>query len=35
VLIGEEDNSVVFDWDPGVPAEGVALGPRGSDARLG
>ncbi|HTZ90828.1 MAG TPA: GTPase ObgE [Streptosporangiaceae bacterium] len=35
VLIGEEDNSVVFDWDPGVTAEGVALGPRGSDARLG
>ena len=35
VLIGEEDNSVVFDWDPGVPAEGVTLGPRGTDARLG
>jgi GTPase len=35
VLIGEEDNSVVFDWDPGVVAEGVALGPRGTDARLG
>jgi GTP-binding protein len=35
VLIGEEDNSVVFDWDPDVPAEGAALGPRGSDARLG
>jgi GTPase len=34
VLIGEEDNSVVFDWDPGVPAEGAALGPRGTDARL-
>jgi len=34
VLIGEEDNSVVFDWDPGVPAEGVTLGPRGTDARL-
>jgi GTPase len=34
VLIGEEDNSVVFDWDPGVAAEGVALGPRGTDARL-
>jgi GTP-binding protein len=33
VLIGEEDNSVVFDWDPGV-MDG-ALGPRGSDARLG
>ena len=35
VLIGEEDNSVVFDWDPGVPAEGATLGPRGTDARLG
>jgi GTP-binding protein len=34
VLIGEEDNSVVFDWDPGVAAEGVTLGPRGTDARL-
>jgi GTPase len=35
VLIGEEDNSVVFDWDPEVTAEVAALGPRGSDARLG
>jgi GTP-binding protein len=35
VLIGDEDNSVVFDWDPGVPAERVTLGPRGSDVRLG
>ena len=35
VLIGEEDNSVVFDWDPDVPAEGATLGPRGTDARLG
>jgi GTP-binding protein len=34
VLIGEEDNSVVFDWDPGVTAEQGALGPRGTDARL-
>ena len=34
VLIGEEDNSVVFDWDPAV-MDGGALGPRGSDARLG
>jgi GTPase len=34
VLIGEADNSVVFDWDPGVTAEGVTLGPRGTDARL-
>src|SRR5271165_4948236 len=35
VLIGEEDNSVVFDWHPDVEAEGVTLGPRGTDARLG
>jgi GTPase len=34
VLVGEEDNSVVFDWDPGVAAEGATLGPRGTDARL-
>jgi GTP-binding protein len=34
VLIGEEDNSVVFDWDPGVAAEGAGLGPRGTDVRL-
>jgi GTPase len=35
VLIGAEDNAVVFDWDPGVPAEGATLGPRGTDARFG
>jgi len=35
VLIGEDDNSVVFDWDPGAPAEQAALGPRGTDTRLG
>jgi GTPase len=35
VLIGEEDNSVVFDWDPEIAAEGIALGPRGTDIRLG
>jgi GTPase len=35
VLIGEEDNSVVFDWDPGVSAESAGLGPRGTDVRLG
>ena len=34
VLIGDEDNSVVFDWDPDLPAE-AGLGPRGSDQRLG
>jgi GTP-binding protein len=35
VLIGEEDNSVVFDWDPDITAHGATLGPRGTDARLG
>ncbi len=35
VLIGAEDDSVVFDWEPGLPADQAALGPRGSDARLG
>ncbi len=35
VLIGAEDNSVVFDWAPDVPAGGIALGPRGTDARIG
>jgi GTP-binding protein len=34
VLIGDEDNSVVFDWEPGMTAEQGALGPRGTDARL-
>jgi GTPase len=33
VLIGDEDNAVVFDWDPNVPAE-AGLGRRGSDPRL-
>jgi GTP-binding protein len=33
VLIGDEDDSVVFDWDPDLPAE-PGLGPRGSDRRL-
>jgi len=35
VLIGDEDNAVVFDWDPDVPAEGAGLGPRGTDRRVG
>jgi GTP-binding protein len=35
VLIGDEDNAVVFDWDPDVPAAGAGLGPRGTDRRLG
>ena len=33
VLIGEETNAVVFDWDPDLPA-GTGFGPRGSDSRL-
>jgi len=33
VLIGDEDNSVVFDWDPDLPAD-AGLGRRGSDRRL-
>jgi GTP-binding protein len=33
VLIGEEDDAVVFDWDPQLPAA-ATLGPRGSDSRL-
>jgi GTPase len=34
VLIGEEDDAVVFDWDPKLAA-GAGFGPRGSDPRLG
>jgi GTP-binding protein len=33
VLIGEEDDAVVFDWDPKLPAA-ATLGPRGTDPRL-
>jgi len=33
VLIGEESNAVVFDWDPQLPDD-TALGPRGTDRRL-
>ena len=33
VLIGDDDNAVVFDWDPNLPAE-VGFGPRGTDPRL-
>jgi GTPase len=34
VLIGDEDNAVVFDWDPDVPATRAGLGPRGTDRRV-
>ncbi len=33
VLIGEESNAVVFDWDPDLPT-GAGFGPRGTDRRL-
>jgi GTPase len=33
VLIGEEGNAVVFDWDPQLPT-GAGFGPRGTDRRL-
>ena len=33
VVIGPEDNAVVFDWDPTVSI-GRGIGPRGSDSRL-
>ncbi|WP_046469533.1 GTPase ObgE [Allosalinactinospora lopnorensis] len=35
VYIGDEDDSVVFDWDPSVGAGEVPTGPRGTDSRLG
>jgi GTPase len=35
VLIGDEEDAVVFDWDPDLPAERAGLGPRGTDRRLG
>ena len=34
VLIGEDDDAVVFDWDPALTSGG-SFGPRGSDPRLG
>jgi GTPase len=33
VLIGEDDNAVVFDWDPSLPTA-AGFGPRGTDSRL-
>ena len=38
VLIGDDDDAVVFDWEPALTADGDAsagLGPRGTDRRLG
>ncbi|MDA0564959.1 GTPase ObgE [Streptomonospora sp. S1-112] len=35
VYIGDEDDSVVFDWDPSIDAEATPIGPRGTDSRLG
>ncbi len=34
VLIGTIDDSIVFDWEPEVPAGEAAMGPRGTDRRL-
>ncbi|WP_420866764.1 GTPase ObgE [Actinomadura madurae] len=34
VLIGTADESIVFDWEPEVPAGEAAMGPRGTDRRL-
>jgi GTP-binding protein len=34
VLIGPEDDAVVFDWEPSVITGAERLGPRGSDPRL-
>jgi GTP-binding protein len=33
VVIGDEDDAVMFDWDPALPT-GAGFGPRGSDPRL-
>ncbi|PSL00773.1 GTP-binding protein [Murinocardiopsis flavida] len=34
VYIGDEDDSVVFDWDPSLDADQTPIGPRGTDSRL-
>jgi len=34
VAIGDDDDAVVFDWDPDIPATPRTLGPRGTDERL-
>ena len=34
VVIGPEDNAVVFDWEPTISAGAPLTGPRGSDDRL-
>jgi GTP-binding protein len=34
VVIGAEDNAVVFDWEPTIAAGTPLTGPRGSDDRL-
>ncbi|MDA2810578.1 GTPase ObgE [Nocardiopsis sp. RSe5-2] len=35
VYIGTEEDSVVFDWAPGIDSDQAPIGPRGSDSRLG
>jgi GTP-binding protein len=34
VLIGPEDDAVVFDWEPMLASGAELLGPRGTDPRL-
>src|SRR5579875_1043563 len=34
VVIGEGEDAVIFDWEPGVPAGAGRLGRRGTDPRL-
>lgn len=34
VLIGPEDDAVVFDWEPTIDAGAELLGPRGTDSRI-
>lgn len=34
VVIGPDDDAVVFDWEPMVPTGAQGLGPRGTDPRL-
>jgi GTP-binding protein len=34
VMIGTDEDSIVFDWQPDIQAGDVPLGPRGTDSRL-
>jgi GTP-binding protein len=33
-MIGTDEDSIVFDWQPDIQAGDVPLGPRGTDSRL-